>query len=224
MKGSGVQGFKGSRVSPAPIVSRQALPLEPLNPRTFEPSSRTLEPPNPRTLEPWLAYGAAALSGATIASCFLWVTCEFLFPNLFPWRMAHCQLHAPVLMQIGDLTGPFGLSFVMLWVSAAVVEVICRPRHFTPLLAAGAATVAIVVYGAARLSMIEAAMHGAPTTRFSLIQGNVGIKEKGDISFFDINLEKYQQLSEDVQNNVDVIVWPETVSQRWVSADARQLE
>jgi apolipoprotein N-acyltransferase len=159
-----------------------------------------------------------------LAAPLLWVTLEFLFPNLFPWRMAHCQLHVPLLMQIGDVTGPYGLSFVMLWISAALVAVIRQPRRVAPLLAAGTATVAVVVYGAVRLPMIDSAMRAAPTVGVGLVQGNVSIKEKGDIRYFDINLDKYQQLSEDLQKDVDVIVWPETVSLRWVPADAPRLE
>src|SRR5207244_3159045 len=92
------------------------------------------------------------------------------------------------------------------------------------LIAAGVATVAVVVYGAIRLALVDAAMHAAPTVRVGLVQGNVSIKEKGEVRYFDINLDKYQQLSEDLQDKVDIIVWPETVSQRWVPADAPRLE
>jgi len=160
----------------------------------------------------------------TLAAPVLWVSLEFLFPNLFPWRMANCQLHAPLLMQIGDVTGPFGLSFVMLWVSAALAEVLRRPRRLAPLAAAAVATAAVALYGAVRLPMIDRAMHAAPTVRVGLVQGDVSLKEKGDERYFDINLDKYQQLSEGLQDDADVIVWPETVSQRWVQADATRLE
>jgi apolipoprotein N-acyltransferase len=159
-----------------------------------------------------------------LAAPLLWVTLEFLFPNLFPWRMANCQLHAPILMQIGEVTGPFGLSFVMLWVSAGVAVLLRQPRRRAPLVAAAGAAAAVVLYGAVRLPMIDRAIAAAPTVRIGLVQGDVSIKEKGDERYFDINLDKYQQLSEDLQPNVDVMVWPETVSQRWVPADAVRLE
>jgi apolipoprotein N-acyltransferase len=159
-----------------------------------------------------------------LAAPVLWVALEFLYPNLFPWRMANSQFHAPVLMQIGDVTGPFGLSFVMLWISAALAMLLEAPRRFTPLAAAGAATVAVLLYGAVRLPMIDRAMAAAPTVRVGLVQGDVGIKEKGDIRYFDINLQKYQQLSEDLQKDVDLIVWPETVSQHWIEVSTKRLE
>ena len=159
-----------------------------------------------------------------LAAPVLWVALEFLYPNLFPWRMANTQFHLPVLMQIGDVTGPFGLSFVMLWTGAALAALIRRPRGWAALIAAGSATMAVVLYGTLRLPAIDAAMRAAPRVRVALVQGNVGIKEKGDIKYFDINLERYQQLSEDLQDRVDLIVWPETVSQRWVPDGAPKLE
>jgi apolipoprotein N-acyltransferase len=159
-----------------------------------------------------------------MAAPVLWVSLEFLFPNLFLWRMANCQFHAPLLMQIGDITGPFGLSFVMLWVSAGLVELIARPRRLLPLGTAVAATLAVALYGAIRLPQVEGAMRAAPRVRVALVQGNVGIREKGDVRYFDINVGKYQQLSEGVQDSVDVIVWPETANQHWISAEATRLE
>ena len=168
----------------------------------------------------WQRTGAGPLA---LAAPLLWVSLEFLFPNLFPWRMAHCQLHVPVLLQVGDLTGPFGLSFVMVWISAAVAELV-RRRRSAPLVAAVAATLAVVVYGLLRLPTVERAIANAPSARIALVQGNVGIKEKGDVRYFDVNLDKYQELSEPRQSTTDLIVWPETVSQHWVQADALRLD
>ncbi len=168
----------------------------------------------------WRRTGPGPLA---LAAPLLWVSLELLFPNLFPWRMAHCQLHVPVLLQVGDLTGPFGLSFVMVWVSAALAELIAR-RRGAPLVAAASATLALVGYGVWRLPVVERAIASAPTVRVALVQGNVGIKEKGDVRYFDVNLDKYLELSEPRQDSTDLIVWPETVSQHWVQADAIRLE
>ena len=169
----------------------------------------------------WRQTGPGPLA---LAAPLLWVSLEFLYPNLFPWRMANCQFHAPLLLQVGDLTGPFGLSFVMVWISAALAVLLARPRRVAPLLAAVCATLAVVVYGMVRLPMIDRVMQAAPSVRVGLVQGNVSIEEKGDIKYFDVNLGRYQQLSEGLQNDVDLIVWPETVSQRWVETGTTRLD
>jgi apolipoprotein N-acyltransferase len=46
---------------------------------------------------------------------------EFLFPSLFPWRLAHSQYRVPVLLQTGELAGPALLGFAIVWVNAALV-------------------------------------------------------------------------------------------------------
>lgn len=145
----------------------------------------------------------------------LWVSLEFLFPNLFPWRMANSQLEMPLLMQSGDLAGPYLLSFVMVWVSAGIAQALGARRRVAPLAAALAAAAALVLYGMWRMPVVQAAIDAAPTVRVGLVQGNIGIHEKGNVSLFDVNLDHYRELSAPLQSQVDVLIWPESVAQWW---------
>jgi apolipoprotein N-acyltransferase len=81
----------------------------------------------------------------------------------------------------------------------------------------------VLVYGVVRLPAIDAAMQAAPSIDVALVQGNISIKEKGDMRYFDVNLEKYAELSAEAQQGVDLLIWPETVSQHWIPADAERL-
>lgn len=164
----------------------------------------------------WQRTGAGPLG---LSAPLLWVALEFLYPNLFPWRMAHCQLEAPTLLQVGDLTGPYGLSFAIVWFASGVTMAIGRPRRFAPLACASTLVAAILAYGTVRLAQVDAAIGTAPLLRVALVQGNVGIKEKGDIRYFEVNLDRYRRLSEEVQDQVDLLIWPETVHQNWLPAD-----
>src|SRR5262249_44662650 len=62
----------------------------------------------------------AGFGFAAIHPALIWTAIEFFFPNLFPWRLANSQRELPILLQVGDLTGPFGLTFVMVWASGAL--------------------------------------------------------------------------------------------------------
>ncbi len=166
----------------------------------------------------WTGFGPLGL-----AVPVLWVALEFLYPNLFPWRMANTQFHVPILTQSGDVAGPFGLSFAILWVNAGAALALLRPRRWHVLLAATAATALLVGYGLVRWPAVQAAIDAAPVVRLGLVQGNVGIREKGDAAFFDINVQKYRELSEPLQGEVDVLIWPESVAQWWVPAYADRL-
>jgi apolipoprotein N-acyltransferase len=152
-----------------------------------------------------------------VAAPVLWVGLEFLFPNLFAWRMGNSQMQVPVLLQIGDLTGPYGLSFVIVWVSAGVALAFLRPRRWRSLIAATAAAALVTGYGALRMPVVQRAIDAAPAVSVGLVQGNVGIYEKGDVALFDINVERYRELSAELQSTVDVLIWPESVAQWWVS-------
>lgn len=154
----------------------------------------------------------------------LWVALEFLFPNLFPWRMANSQLELPLLMQSGDLAGPYLLSFVMVWVSAGIALALSGRRQLAPLAAALGAAALLVLYGAWRMPHVQAAIDAAPVVRVGLVQGNIGIHEKGNVALFDVNLEHYRELSAPLQSQVDVLIWPETVAQWWTEVGTDQVE
>jgi apolipoprotein N-acyltransferase len=80
---------------------------------------------------------------------FEWVHSTFL--GGFPWLfLSHTQYRFLTLIQMADLVGAFGVSFLVAFVQAAALEAI-RARRFTaPLGAAAALLVAALVYGAMR--------------------------------------------------------------------------
>lgn len=158
-----------------------------------------------------------------LAPALVWVALEFLYPNLFPWRLANSQFHVPLLTQIGDVTGPFGLSLVIVWCSTGMVLALRRPRRWAPLAGAAAAAAGLVAYGAVRMPQIQAAIDAAPTVRVGMVQGNIGIEEKGDATLMEINVDVYRQLSKPLQREVDLLVWPESVAQWWVPTQATWL-
>jgi len=171
------------------------------------------------------ALGMRLLGGGPLAltAPVLWVVLEFIYPNLFPWRMAHTQFLVLPLIQIGDLTGPLGLSFVIVWFSAGVAVLLREPRRWPPVAAALLAAGAVVLYGVVRMSTVRAAVDAAPVVRVALVQGNLGLVEKGNAAYFDVNLKTYQELTEPLQSTSDVLIWPETVVESWVQVGVTHL-
>jgi apolipoprotein N-acyltransferase len=153
----------------------------------------------------------------------LWVAVEFLYPNLFPWRVGHTQFHLPIVTQIGDLTGPYGLSFVIVWFSAGVTAFLRSRRNWRALVAATAAVALVVAYGLVRMPAVQAAIDAAPVVRVGLVQANVATYEKEDVTLFDVNVDRYRRLSAPMQSRIDLLIWPESVAQWWVATNTRQL-
>ena len=160
-----------------------------------------------------LAVRLTGLGSAALFPALFWVMLEFLYPNLFPWRLANSQRNVPLLLQSGDLAGPFGLSLVMVWASAAVALAISEGRRAAlwPLSLVAFSAAALVAYGAVRSPSIDAITTGSPMVRVGIVQGNLSIEEKHDVRFLEANIETYKALTERLHPAPDVVIWPESV-------------
>lgn len=150
----------------------------------------------------------------------LWVSSEFLFPNFFPWRLAYSQRDLLWLIQIGDVTGPYGLSFVMAWFASAATRARRHPAVLAPPLIAAAI---LCIYGAVRVDTIRAAMASAPEVTIGVVQGNLSLVEKRQGDMFRANVDRYRRLSLELDPAPDLIVWPETVVGWAIPREAERL-
>lgn len=163
----------------------------------------------------WAGAGASPLLAPA-----LWVSSEFLFPNFFPWRLAYSQRDLLWLIQIGDVTGPYGLSFVMAWFASAVTRSRRHPAVLVPPVVAAAI---LCLYGAVRVDAIRDAMAEAPTATIGLVQGNLSLVEKRQGDLFRANVDRYRRLSNELRPVPDLIVWPETVVGWAIPRDVERL-
>jgi len=150
----------------------------------------------------------------------LWTAVELVYPNLFPWRLAHSQRAVVVLLQTGELAGPYLLTFVMAWVAAALVRAAERPRG---LVAPAVAVVVLAVWGAWRVAQVDAQLAQAPRLEVGIVQGNLSLDEKRRDSLFESNVARYRRLSAALEPRPDLIVWPETVVEWGIPLDAGAL-
>ena len=177
-----------------------------------------------------LFLGLVAWLGPTplgLGAPLAFVALELLFPKLFPWHLANSQYRVVVLLQSGELAGPYLLSFAIVWANVALLALArfirTRPGR------AGAAEVAtpsratigaplalvalLVVAGAWRLDTARAARDRAPALRVAVVQGNISVEHKGNRAYFGRNLDAYREASRAVAGDVDLLIWPETVFQ-----------
>jgi apolipoprotein N-acyltransferase len=151
----------------------------------------------------------------------LWTALEFLFPNLFPWRLGHSQRAVPLLLQIGDVTGPYGLSFAMVYLAAALARVRAGAQV---LLGPVAVLAGLLAYGSLRASAIAAIVQATPPIRVGIVQGNLSLDEKRHADLFQQNVSRYQALSRALSPPPDLLVWPETVVEWGIPHDAPDLD
>jgi len=152
-----------------------------------------------------------------------WVTVELAREKLLtgnPWALlGYSQVGALPVMQIADVTGVYGIAFVLVAVNAALVELwIAAVRARRALgeallgfgFAAGAALV-VVGYGALRLAAADGAASAGGTTPIAVVQGNLDLGAQWRSEFYGRNLDAYLALTADVlaATKPAVVFWPE---------------
>ena len=182
-------------------------------------------------LSAWLAlfYGLAAF-----VSCFgervglkkvftlpvCWIACDFMRSFLltgFPWAMlGHSQYRTLTLIQIADLAGVYGITFMIVLANVVCYRVIRAslgakvPYPVKSAVVLLIALLATLLYGFYRLNGTETPA-GNPM-RVALVQGNIRQDIKWSPEFRDQTIAIYERLTKNVdrEKKIDLIVWPES--------------
>lgn len=144
----------------------------------------------------------------------IWVILEFLRGHLltgFGWAfLGYTQYKILPLIQLADITGVYGLSFLIVMVNLVIFLMLRNHKseeNFTAL----AITIFILIislgYGFLKLN------HNANSQKIkiSLIQANIPEEIKWDKASYQAMLDKHIKLSKAAkQDNPEIIIWPET--------------
>ncbi|MCX7794125.1 MAG: apolipoprotein N-acyltransferase [Thermodesulfovibrionales bacterium] len=154
----------------------------------------------------------------------IWVSLEYIrtyFLTGFPWSsIGYTQYKTLHLIQIADITGIYGISFLVVAVNGAIVDLILMKKRLedlpfypiAPRLAGfvllGAALIATFLYGNARLKEnID-----QKTAKISIVQGNIPQDKKWEPSFQAEVMRIYKDLTREIaiKESPELVVWPET--------------
>jgi len=158
-----------------------------------------------------------------------WVALELIRSYLFTgfgWvLLGHSQAFNLRAIQIADITGAYGVSFIVMMVNVALFILIRSIRKkeidFTPLAIAIFITFLVITYGQYRLNNIFT----GERMRVAIVQGNVSQDKKWDPSFKEEILKRYESLTKAVSSEkCDLIIWPETSVPAVLPAEKTVLE
>lgn len=148
---------------------------------------------------------------------FVWILLEFIRSHLFTgfsWALlGYSQyLNLPVI-QMADITGVWGVSFVVMMVNVAIWETIDRGKvkPSNAVIFSILCVVFTVSYGFYKLHRTWNVEPRTPI-RVSVIQGNIPQDQKWDRNSQDFILERYLALTREAaaKDKPDLIIWPET--------------
>jgi len=149
----------------------------------------------------------------------LWVALEMGQTYIirgFPWEpLGNGLFRHPLLLQLADITGVYGLSFLVVLVNASLYLLFFPPRG-TALRFRQAAAVCLILacwigYGYYRLGEMAALTAASPKIKVAVVQGNIKQGEKWQKSMVQTTLNRYGELTRRVQG-ARLIIWPETAA------------
>jgi len=141
------------------------------------------------------------------------VTFEWLTPQVFPWHLAIVLAGHPLAIQIADLTGPLGVTALLLVVNGAIYDLITDRRHrLTSPLAAAIFLATSLLYGSGRMRHFDALSATVSKLRIGIVQPNVAYNEKGvrHPEWARSQLDDLQEQSRQLERaGAQLIVWSE---------------
>ncbi len=160
----------------------------------------------------------------------LWVSLEYIRSFLFtgfPWElMGYTQFNMLHVIQISDVFGVYGVSFAIVLSNAVAFLIYLRlmdnnwqGKRVQTKLAAGAMAAFVVIfcavwfYGKWRIVNIHELAVKSPSSKVTIVQGNIDQAIKWDPAFQKSSTMKYihlSSLSKDL--HPDLVVWPETAT------------
>ncbi|MCE9525699.1 MAG: apolipoprotein N-acyltransferase [Planctomycetales bacterium] len=128
--------------------------------------------------------------------------------------LSHSQTDWPALLQIADIFGAYGVSFLMMFVAASVARGFFGPkREWWPLLPAAVAILLTLGYGSIRLKEFPPGT-SRPALLVALIQGSRDVHIDMDYKQSMERMQHYSELTRDARQSyrrIDLLIWPESM-------------
>lgn len=152
----------------------------------------------------------------------LWVTFEYMKTFLFtgfPWNLAgYSQLQFLKIIQISDITGVYGVSFLIVLINTAIYLTVIRYHKskkfkYTETGIVFLVFVVIFLYGAVQEKRWNTLIQNGRPLTFGLIQGNINQDQKWDKEYQDETMKIYIELTRrSFDSGAELVVWPETAT------------
>lgn len=154
---------------------------------------------------------------ASLLSPLLWTSIELARTYLlsgFPWSsLGYSQYRFLPIIQIADITGVYGISFLVVAVNGAIADLLIYRtvrRSFLLLGPVFPTILFLIALGYGFSSLKETRTDLGKELKLSLIQGNIEQDKKWEPRYQREVFDTYLRLTRDVlRYNPDIIIWPE---------------
>jgi len=146
-----------------------------------------------------------------------WITGEYILTLTdlkFPWlTIGHGLAKFTSFIQIADIIGAFGLSFIVLWINIFIYKGLKQYKEKSSsgllnLSVAAGIFILIIIYGFVKISSSD---NNEKKIRVGIIQPNIDPWNKWEFGGLDQTLNNYFDLSKKcIDEGAKLIIWPET--------------
>lgn len=166
--------------------------------------------------------GKWSFAGRLLFLPALWVSLEFIRSVGswgFSWGMLALSQEALVILQLAKLTGPFGLSFLIVFVNVLLAEGFVR-RSSGGRYASLVGLIILLGIGLANIGLELPSDSISRTVKVAVVQGNITQDAKFDPDFEDTIKKQYLSLTERaLDTKAHLLIWPETAVPRPILDD-----
>lgn len=163
----------------------------------------------------WLEGSLLRMWGTAV----IWVAFEVYWPKVFPWSFAHTQTDALPLLQIAELIGAPGISFVMISVALIPATYLRLSRgnreneRLAPVIAysglALSLLAAVLLFGLWRQSVWEDNTASRPVLRVALVQVDPNYND---------SIAKMRKITLAMDDACELVCWPESTLGNYCSS------
>ncbi len=161
-----------------------------------------------------------------LAAPSLWVVLEFIRTYVFsgfPWALlGYSQYQWLSVIQIADITGVYGLSFMIVSTNVMIFQFICwaksrlnknvRPFPWPTVASAIGILGLTLVYGIWQLDRYTESHASTRSLRVGVVQGNIDQAKKWDETYRQETVNRYNTLSRQAAKETDLLIWPESAT------------
>ena len=161
----------------------------------------------------------------TFQAAALWTALEYVRAHVLtglPWSLlANTQFKNLPVLQVAELAGPYGVSFLIVLVNAGLAVFLSRQGEkkgkLRGLLYPAIVLVGALLWGSMRLEAFSPDVPPEiPTLKVAILQGNIDQYQKWDDAYEQSIRDVYDKLVQTAaESKPDLIVWPETAVPGW---------
>jgi len=146
----------------------------------------------------------------------LWVLTEFVRAKMmggFVWTLGNSQAFSPEIIQISNLIGSYGISFIIILINYCVYQILLKREsrfYYGGLIV----FIFLVIYGYGQVSFIKGDQGENLQRTVCTVQPNISTQDKTNPELIDTVFDQHITLSNQCFSDTkpDIIIWPETAA------------